>query len=79
MGANAFRLTRLPRAVVAALIRAYQIAASPFPSPCRYAPTCSSYALEAVRRYGALKGGWLAIRRIARCHPFHEGGYDPVP
>lgn len=72
-------MTQWPRMAVAALIRAYQIAASPFPSPCRYAPTCSAYALDAVRRYGAVQGSWLGLRRILRCHPFHAGGYDPVP
>lgn len=46
---------------------------------CRYTPTCSLYALQAVEKYGAFKGSYLAIRRILRCHPFHEGGYDPVP
>jgi len=79
MAAFALRLTAWPRQAVAALIRAYQILASPFPSPCRFAPTCSMYTLEAVRRYGVLKGGWLGLRRILRCHPFHPGGYDPVP
>ena len=68
-----------PRRAVAGCIRAYQLAAAPFPSACRYTPSCSMYALEAVRRYGALKGIWLGARRILRCHPFHAGGYDPVP
>ena len=70
---------QLPRRSVAGLIRVYQVAASPFPSPCRYHPTCSMYTLEAVRRYGALKGVWLGCRRILRCHPFAQGGVDPVP
>ena len=72
-------MTLWPRYAVAALIRVYQVAASPFPSPCRYSPTCSTYALEAVRHYGALKGTWLGVRRILRCHPFASGGHDPVP
>jgi putative membrane protein insertion efficiency factor len=79
MGALPVGLTRWPRNAVAALIRAYQVAASPFPSPCRFAPTCSTYTLEAVRRYGALKGSWLGAKRILKCHPFHPGGPDPVP
>ena len=62
------------------LIKAYQLFVSPlFPASCRFQPTCSHYALEAIAQYGALKGSWLAMRRILRCHPFHPGGYDPVP
>jgi len=61
-------------------IRLYQIAISPlFPASCRFTPTCSQYAIEAVERFGILRGGWLSLKRIARCHPFHPGGYDPVP
>ena len=69
--------------VLLSLIRFYQKNISPLRSPCcRFIPTCSQYALEAVEKYGALKGGWLALRRVARCHPFHRQKsiqYDPVP
>ena len=69
-----------PRRVVAFLIRGYQRVISPaLPPSCRFTPTCSQYTLEAVTRYGALRGGWLGVKSIARCHPFHPGGYDPVP
>jgi putative membrane protein insertion efficiency factor len=79
MAAIDFRVKRIPRLAVGALIKLYQLMASPFPSPCRHTPSCSMYTLEAVDRYGVLKGCWLGIRRIARCHPFSQGGYDPVP
>lgn len=64
-----------------AFIRFYQRQISPwFPRRCRFSPTCSQYALEAIEKYGALKGGWLALKRICRCHPFSKRGpYDPVP
>ena len=64
-----------------ALIRFYQRSISPcFPSRCRFRPTCSAYAFEAINKYGALKGGWLAFRRLLRYHPFYKGDtYDPVP
>lgn len=62
------------------LIRFYQIALSPvFGQHCRYTPTCSTYAIEAIEKYGAFKGAWLAAKRLVSCNPWHEGGYDPVP
>lgn len=62
------------------VIRGYRRAISPMlPPSCRFTPTCSGYADEAITRYGARKGGWLAVRRILRCHPFGGSGYDPVP
>ena len=67
--------------VFLALIRFYRKCISPYtPAVCRYRPTCSAYAMEAIERYGAVKGGWLAFRRICRCHPFSKRDpYDPVP
>ncbi len=70
----------LPQRVLALLIRGYQRLLSPLlPPSCRFHPSCSQYALEAIHRHGALKGSWLAVRRLARCHPFNAGGFDPVP
>jgi len=69
----------MKRALIA-LVLFYRKNISPMSAPkCRFAPTCSAYALEALEKYGALKGGWLALRRLLKCHPFHKGGYDPVP
>ena len=66
--------------LILALLRFYRYAISPMLGRnCRFVPSCSEYAVEAVQRHGALKGGWLAVRRVCRCHPFSGGGYDPVP
>jgi putative membrane protein insertion efficiency factor len=73
-------LVLLPQRLLALLIRGYQRLLSPLlPPSCRFHPSCSQYALEAIDRHGALKGSWLAVRRLARCHPFNAGGFDPVP
>lgn len=62
------------------IVRGYQVVLSPLlPAACRYHPTCSHYAIEAIEKHGAWRGGWLALKRIGRCHPFRAGGFDPVP
>ena len=66
-------------AAVLAAVRLYQLVRAGRPSPCRYVPSCSAYAAEAVERHGARRGGWLAVRRVLRCHPWGGSGLDPVP
>ncbi|MCR4772554.1 MAG: membrane protein insertion efficiency factor YidD [Oscillospiraceae bacterium] len=69
----------MKKAVLSVIVFYRKVISPSRPPCCRYIPTCSEYALLAVEKYGALKGSWLAVRRILRCHPFHKGGYDPVP
>jgi putative membrane protein insertion efficiency factor len=74
------RVLNMTKKIMLSLIRFYQLAISPYHKPCcRFTPTCSRYAYEAIIKYGALKGGYLALKRILRCNPFCKGGYDPVP
>ena len=69
----------IARSAVVLLLRVYKRLVSPWlPPSCRYVPTCSEYAVEAVERYGAVRGSWMAMTRVLRCHPFAKGGYDPV-
>ena len=71
---------RLAVMAMVLLIQAYRLVVSPFIGPsCRFVPTCSEYSLDAFRRYGFLRGLWMSVRRIGRCHPYSPGGYDPVP
>ena len=70
----------LPRYLLAGFVRGYQLLISPLlPPSCRFTPSCSQYAREAIMRHGAVWGSWLAVRRLVRCHPFNPGGFDPVP
>ncbi|MEW6427983.1 MAG: membrane protein insertion efficiency factor YidD [Thermodesulfobacteriota bacterium] len=67
------------KTILLALVRGYQLLLSPvLPPVCRFTPTCSHYAIEAINRHGAWHGSWLALKRVLRCHPFHRGGFDPV-
>ncbi len=73
-------IVQLPAKFLILLIRIYQLTLSPFIGRnCRYTPTCSNYGIEAIKKYGALKGGWLTIKRILSCNPWGGSGYDPVP
>lgn len=73
-------MTRLPARLLVALVRAYRRLLAPLLGPrCRFVPSCSAYALEALETHGAMRGSWLTLRRLGRCHPFHRGGVDPVP
>lgn len=70
----------MARRLLISMIRFYRKRISPLKPPvCRFTPTCSAYALEAIEKYGAIKGTWMAVKRISKCHPFHPGGFDPVP
>lgn len=80
MSASGEGSSGLVSSTLISLVRVYKRRVSPLlPPSCIYEPTCSEYAIEAISRYGALRGGWLTLTRIARCNPFHKGGYDPVP
>lgn len=73
-------ITQLPKRILRGLIRGYQMTLSPFiGNQCRFHPSCSTYALEAVEQHGAIRGTWLSVKRLGRCHPFNAGGFDPVP
>ena len=73
-------IIRIPANILIMLIKIYQYTLSPFIGRnCRYTPTCSNYGIEAIRKYGAIKGGWLTIKRVASCNPWGGSGYDPVP
>ena len=70
---------KVVKSALIALLKLYKAGISPLlPPSCRFVPTCSEYAMEAVRQYGVIRGSWKSIRRLLRCHPFHPGGYDPV-
>jgi hypothetical protein len=73
------RISQVPRLFLVALVKGYQYFISPlFPPSCRFTPSCSTYTIQAIEKYGAVRGLFLGIRRILRCHPFSRGGYDPI-
>ena len=76
-----FTIWNIPRMIILALFRAYQLTVSPTlpANTCRFYPSCSHYGYQAVYKYGAIRGSWMAIRRVLRCNPFNPGGFDPVP
>jgi len=74
------KIAHSPRLLMIFAVRCYRYAISPFLAPsCRFHPTCSEYAISAFGRYGVIYGGWLTVKRLSKCHPFHEGGFDPLP
>ena len=74
------KIVQIPAKLLILLIRVYQVTLSPFIGrQCRYVPTCSNYGIEAIKKYGAIKGGWLTVKRILSCNPWGGSGYDPVP
>lgn len=74
------KIVQIPANILILLIRIYQVTLSPFIGrQCRYVPTCSNYGIEAIKKYGAIKGGWLTVKRILSCNPWGGSGYDPVP
>ncbi len=74
------KIVQIPAKLLILLIRIYQVTLSPFIGrQCRYVPTCSNYGIEAIKKYGAIKGGWLTVKRILSCNPWGGSGYDPVP
>jgi len=73
-------MKRWPTQLLVLFVRSYQVFISPMLGPrCRFHPTCSQYAIESLQTHGAFKGTWLTLKRLGRCHPLHQGGYDPVP
>jgi putative membrane protein insertion efficiency factor len=73
-------MQKIMTTILVALVKGYQLALSPFfGQQCRFTPTCSQYAIEALQAHGSVKGVWLVLKRVLRCHPWHAGGHDPIP